>query len=112
VSSRRPSACANRFGADALAGAGRPGEVEREPLPRRIALAEPPLAEDQVVLPHLRQRLVEGAARGLGEDDVVERQARNDRLRERTGAGEALEDTKDRIGGHDQPYQAAFAATT
>jgi hypothetical protein len=59
------------------------------------------------VLPHLRERVLEGAAGRIGQDDVVERQARRDGLRQRTGAGEALDDTQDGIGSHDQPYQVA-----
>ena len=70
----------NGFGADCLPGAWRTGEVEGECEPGRMALAEPPAVEDEIVLRHLRQRRVERASRRRRQNDVVEGPARGDRL--------------------------------
>ena len=70
----------DRLGADRLAGARRPGEVERERQPGRVPLAEPPAIEDELVARDLRERLVERAARRRREDDVVEGAPRHDGL--------------------------------
>jgi hypothetical protein len=66
------------LGADRLAGAGRPGEVERQREPGGMPFAEPPAAEDEVVARHLDERLIERAARRRRQDDVVEGAPRHD----------------------------------
>ena len=55
-----------RLGADGLAGAGRSGEVEGQAQAAGVPLGQAPLVEDQVVLPHQRQGVIERAQRGLG----------------------------------------------
>jgi hypothetical protein len=59
---------------------GGPGEVERQPEPGGVALAEPPVPEDEGVVAHLVERLVERAARRRREDHVGEGAHRGDRL--------------------------------
>ncbi len=70
----------DRFGADGLAGSRRSGEVEGERETCRVPLAEPPAIEDEIVARDLRQRLVERPPRRGGQDDVLKRAARDDRL--------------------------------
>ncbi len=60
------------LGTDRLARAGRTGEVECQSESGRMPLGQPPLMEDQIVLPNQRQRVIERAQGGLGQDDVVE----------------------------------------
>ena len=52
----------DRLGADRLAGARRAGEVERQREPGRVALAEAPAIEDQIVAGDLDERLIERRA--------------------------------------------------
>jgi hypothetical protein len=47
-----------------------------------VTLAEPPLPENEVVPPDLRQRLIQRATGRLGQDHVVEGQSRHDGLRQ------------------------------
>src|SRR5262249_54839724 len=70
----------NRFGADRLAGAGRPDEVERQRQAGGVALAEAPAIEDEVVLGDLRHRRLERLPRCRRQDDVVERPPRGHRI--------------------------------
>jgi hypothetical protein len=77
---RAPEGVRHRFGADRLAGAGGPREVERERETGGVPLAQAPAVEDQLVARHLSQRLVERAACRFGQDDVVERASWDDRV--------------------------------
>ena len=86
-----------RFGADGLAGARRAGEVERQAEPRRVPLGEPPLSEDEIVLPHERQRVVQRLERPLRQDHVVERALGLDCFDQLTGR-RAEEEVADGIG--------------
>ena len=87
MSSFFPSACAIAS-AQIVFPVPRPREVEDESESRRVALAEPPAAEDQAVVADLAERLVQRVARGGRQDDVVERSLGDDRL-DRAAAREA-----------------------
>ncbi len=76
---------------------GGPGEVEGQPEPRRVPLREPPLPEDEVVLPHERQGVVQRAERPLRQDYIVERALGFDRDDELAG-GSAEEEIADGVG--------------
>ena len=76
----------DRFGADGLAGARRSREVERERQSGRVALAQPPSIEDEIVTGDLGERLVQRASRRRRQDDVLKRPPRDNGL-DRAGSG-------------------------
>jgi hypothetical protein len=49
----------NRLRADRLAGAGQPGEIERERETGGMSFAKTPAVEHEVVLRHVHERLLE-----------------------------------------------------
>ncbi len=53
----------DRFGADRLSGPRRSGEVKRQAAPCGVPLTQTPALEDQCVITHLGQCLIEGASR-------------------------------------------------
>ena len=61
----------DRLGADRLARPARSREVEGERQAGRMAFAQAPAVEDQVVAGDVGQRLIERAARRRGQDHVV-----------------------------------------
>ena len=100
-----------RLGADGLAGAGRSGEVERQAQPGGVTLGQAPLVEDQVVLPHQRERVVERPEGRRRQHHVVEGAPRLHRL-DQLPAGRPEEQIADRVGhggnlGHSRGSVAA-----
>jgi len=68
------------LGADRFSRPGGSGEVERDAEPGRVPLTQAPAFEDQPVTPHLRQRLIQGAASRRWKDHVGQRPPRRDRF--------------------------------
>ena len=69
------------LGADRLAGARGPGEIEGDRETGWMPLPKAPEFKDEVVLRYLRQRRLERAARRWGQDDVLESPSQNNRFR-------------------------------
>ena len=76
-----------RLGADGLPRSRRAGEVERQAQAGVVPLGETPLTENEIVLSHQGEGVVQRAKRPLGEDHVVEGPAGLDSLDQVPGRG-------------------------
>src|SRR5687767_2984112 len=83
---------------DRLARSGRSGEVESEGETRRVALAETPAIEDQVMAGDVDQRLVKRLPRCRGEDPVLKSAAGNNGVDRSTSASQAAQYAEEWVG--------------
>ena len=66
------------FGADGLARARRPSEIERESKPGGMPFPEAPAPEDQIVLCDLRECVIQGAPGRERKNHIIEGSTRHD----------------------------------